>query len=299
MRKHPGRCQKTAPVTRPLAEQIPAAAHLGCEQAATPGGIAWPHKKATRPLSPPPPCARMQPTDPNPTKKPSCKYQYQLLRTWGRRPCRLCDVPARCCCDTGTSTPPGVTNQRLGPLPRRTDTSCCTPGVCVPAGLCEVRAQAHRPLSHTPPPPLHAQCTDPMKNHGTMTEPHPEARLSTTGTSCCAPGVCVPAGLCKVPARCDAQLERQVLQEHCQHVADQDDKQQAVAKLGTTCQACGPVTRVPTAERPGKSRDGDAKRWQRVIDVVVLLPAGALPPETNTMALLRVSCGGPRSCGKR
>ena len=108
-------------------------------------------KQPARCHIPPPPCARMQPTDLNPTKKPSCKYQYQLLRTWGKRPCRLCDVPARCCCNTGTSTPPGVTNQRLAPFPQRTDTSCCTPGVCVPAGLCEVRAQAHRPLSHTPP----------------------------------------------------------------------------------------------------------------------------------------------------
>lgn len=239
-------------------------------------------------------------------------------------------------CSPQTLTP------RRSPL-ASTSTSCCAPGVSVPAGCATslpdaaaTQAQAPRPVSQTNasplslnvptpaaahlgyaslqacarsghkhtarchiPPPLHAQCTDPMNNHGTMTEPHPEARLSTTGTSCCAPGVCVPAGLCKVPARCDAQLERQVLQEHCQHVADQDDKQQAVAKLCTTCQACGPVTRVPTAERPGNSRDGDAKRWQRVSDVVVLLPAGALPPETNTMTLLRVSCGGTRSCGKR
>lgn len=59
------------------------------------------------------------------------------------------------------------------------------------------------------------------------------------------PGVRVPARLCQVPAGCDAQLQRQVLQEHREDVADQDDKQQAVAILGAAGQACRPVAWVP------------------------------------------------------
>jgi len=59
------------------------------------------------------------------------------------------------------------------------------------------------------------------------------------------PWVSIPTGLCEVPARGHTQLQGEVLQEHGQDVADQDDKQQAVAKLGATRQASRPIAWIP------------------------------------------------------
>lgn len=78
------------------------------------------------------------------------------------------------------------------------------------------------------------------------------SKRSHTGFQCTSckhpPRICIPACLRKVPARRHTQFQGQVLQEHGQDVANQDHKQQAVAKLGSTSKASRPVSRVPAGK---------------------------------------------------
>ena len=61
--------------------------------------------------------------------------------------------------------------------------------------------------------------------------------------------VMVAAGLRQIAPGDDAQLERQILQQHRREIRDQNDRKQQIAELRAACQVGCPVAGVHVADR--------------------------------------------------